>query len=202
MRSATRRGFLAGAAAGLAVGPARAADFAYKGWSFDIDRGGGPLPDALLRSLQAQIDIVEAIDIKPDIRAFFRAVPKAIVPHTPLGPGAYDFEKRRMFLDRQIDPPENPVLLHELLHAYHQQRLPEGLKNPRIIAFFEAASLSGRFPAQAYMLTNAAEFFAMCASVVLWGRAARPPSTRAQVRETLPLFYDWIVAQFTPDGAL
>ena len=89
-----------------------------------------------------------------------------------------------MFLDRQIDPPENPVLLHELLHAYHQQRLPDGLKNPRIIAFFEAASLSGKFPPQAYMLTNPAEFFAMCASVVLWGHAARLPFTRAHVRET------------------
>jgi len=99
-------------------------------------------------------------------------------------------------------PAQNPVLLHELLHAYHQQRLPDGLKNPRIIAFFEAASLSGRFPPQAYMLTNATEFFAMCASVVLWGHAARLPFTRAHVRETLPIFYDWIVAQFTPDGVL
>ncbi len=202
VRRPTRRAVLGGVAAGLAARSAHAEAFDYRGWRFAIDRAGGPLPDTLSRSLRAQVDIVEAIDLKPDIRAFFRDVPKTIVPHTPLGPGAYDFENRELFLDRRIDPPRSPVLLHELLHAYHQQRLPEGLRNPRIIAFFEAAILSGRFPPQAYMLTNVAEFFAMCASVVLWGRAARPPFTRAQVRADLPLFYDWIVAEFTPDGTL
>jgi hypothetical protein len=94
------------------------------------------------------------------------------------------------------------VFLHELLHAYHQQRLPEGLLNPRVGGFYEQAIRSGRFPARAYMLTNVAEFFAMCVSAVLWGRAARPPFTRQNVHVALPLFYDWIVAEFTPDGAL
>jgi hypothetical protein len=142
------------------------------------------------------------VNIKPEIRAFFRRVPKSIVPTTPNGPGAYDFERRRMFLSMQIDPPQNPVFLHELLHAYHQQRLAGGLTNARIIGFFDGARRSGKFPPQAYMLTNPAEFFAMCVSVVLWGRAARPPSTRAHVRETLPDFHDWIVAEFTPNGVL
>ena len=51
------------------------------------------------------------------------------------------------------------------------------------------------------MYENPGEFFAMCASVVLWGRAARPPSTRAQVREKLPEVYDWIVREFGFTGA-
>ena len=200
--SPTRRLFVLGVGLGLIAGPAWGEGFSYKGWRFNTDGARGPLSGALIQSLQAQIDIVERVDIKPSIREFFRGLPKSIVPTTPYGPGAYDFDRRAMFLSMQIDPPRNPVFLHELLHAYHQRRLPQGLKNPRIIAFFEEAGLSGRFPPQAYMLTNAAEFFAMCVSVVLWGRAARPPSTRAHVRETLPDFYDWIVAEFTPNGAL
>ena len=197
-----RRTFLLGAGLALLGGRALGETFAYKAWRFDVDKAAAPLPDALVRSLQAQVDIVETVNLKPEIRLFFRGVPKSIVPTTPYGAGAYSFERRQIFLSLQIDPPQNPVFLHELLHAYHQQRLPGGLGNPRIIQFFEEATLSARFPAQAYMFANVAEFFAMCASVVLWGRAARPPSTRANVRLAMPDFYDWIVAQMTPNDSV
>ena len=198
----TRRRFLLGVGFSLVASRAWAGEFAYRGWRFDTAGARGPLSDALVRSLRAQVDIVESVELKPEIRTFFHGVPLEIVPTTPRGPGAYSFETRRMYLSMAIDPPQNPVFLHELLHAYHQQKLPGGLANPTVIGFFERARGSGAFRPRSYMLTNPAEFFAMCASVVLWGRAARPPSTRENVRAHLPNFYRWIVAEFTPSGVL
>ena len=193
----TRRLVLLGGGVGLFARPAWGAELSIGNWRFRTDAANGPLSDALMHSLQAQTDLVEGLDIKPTIKTFFHSVPLEIVPTTPRGPGCYSFETRRMLLSMQPVPPEDPVLLHELLHAYHQQRVRDGLRNADVIRFFNEARSSAAFPPRSYMLTNTMEFFAMCASVALWGQAARPPSTRANVREKLPEFYDWIVAEFS-----
>jgi len=196
----SRRDLLVAAVLGLAAAPAWAGEFAYRGWRFNTGPIHDQLSDEFVRSLQAQIDIVESVDLKPLIKAFFQGVPKEIVTTTPHGPGAYDFGRHRMYLSAEIDPPGNPVLLHELLHAYHDQRLPGGVRNHQVIYWYDQAKLAGLFPAQSYMLKNASEFFAMCVSVVLWGHSARPPSTRETMRRALPDMYDWIVTEFTATG--
>jgi len=199
-RTSTRRRVLGAVACGLVAGPAWGSEFAYGGWRFKTDGVGGRLSDALVQSLQAQVEIVESLNIDARIKTFFRDVPMEIVRTTLGGRGAYSFDTHRMELSTQLDPPQNPVLLHELLHAYHDQKLPGGTRNGRVIGYFNQAKSSGAFPFQSYMLSNRVEFFAMCASVVLWGRAARPPSTRANVRETLPEFYAWTVEEFSLTG--
>jgi len=191
-----RRFLLAGAFA-LAASPAQAAEaeaFDYKGFRYEIDPAVSPLPTDTVRSLQAQVDIVAGLAIKPDIAAFFRSVPGRLVTRTQGGPGAYSFDLKRMLLSTAPDPPQNPVLLHELLHAYHDQRL--GRDNPRLTGFYEACRARGGFPPEAYMFKNRAEFFAMTASVVLWGKAARPPYARERVRTLYPELYAWIVDEF------
>jgi hypothetical protein len=195
-----RRDLLVAAVLGLVPLPAWAGEFAYRGWRFDTAPIDDHLSDDLVRSLQAQIDIVESVGLKPSIKAFFQGVPKEIDATTPRGAGAYDFNRHRMYLSAEIDPPRNPVLLHELIHAYHDRRLPGGVNNDQVIGWYNQAGKSGLFPARSYMMTNVVEFFAMCASVVLWGRAARPPSTRETVRQALPDMYDWIAREFTATG--
>ena len=193
----SRRDLLVAAVLGLAAAPAWAGEFAYRGWRFNTGPIHDQLSDEFVRSLQAQIDIVESVNLKPHIKAFFQRVPKEIDVTTHHGEGAYDFNLHRMYLSIAIDPPENPVLLHELIHAYHDQRMPGGVDNDMVIDWFEHASGSGLFPADAYMMKNRVEFLAMCVSVVLWGRAARPPSTRENVRQAYPYIYDWTVKEFT-----
>lgn len=198
----TRRNVVAGLAA-LASAPAagaRAADFTYKDWRFDTSGIGGAAPEATMRSLQAQVDIVEAVPLKPEVLAFFKSVPMTLAPTTRGGPGAYSFDLHRMILSTAPDPPQNPVFLHELLHAYHDQRLPGRFANPVVQGFYDQAKASGRFPPEAYMLKNRAEFFAMAASVTLWGKAARPPFRRSTVKRDLPAFYAWTLVEFTPTG--
>lgn len=196
----SRRDLIAAALLGLIPLPASAGEFAYRGWRFNTDPIHDQLSDDLVKSLQAQIDIVESVNLKPPIIAFFQAVPKEIATTTPHGAGAYDFERHRMSLSAAVDPPQNPVLLHELLHAYHDRRMSGGVHNEQMIYWYERAKELGHFPDESYMLKNVREFFAMCGSVVLWGRAAREPSTRENVHELLPDLYDWIVAEFTVSG--
>lgn len=189
-------------AGGAAVIPAGASAsiVTYKDWRLLTEKGREKLPEDLVRSLEAQIDLVEGLAINPKIKAWFRKVPLEVDPTRSGSPGVYQTGKKRILFTVEAQPPDNPVLLHELLHAYHHQVLREGMQNPVILRFYKAAKASGAFAPNLYMLTNQGEFLAMCASVVLWGKAARPPGTRANVRNKLPEFYDWIVQEFGLTG--
>lgn len=181
-----RRAVLAGLGLALTVA-ARAQDAGFR-----IDWQGGPETPEVARSLAAQIALVKALRIKPDIAAFFAdqviTVDRAADTHTRAGP-------RGVFFERKAMPAKNPVLLHELLHRYHLLRLPDGFRNAQVLAFYETAKRQG-YPPDAYMLKNPIEFFAMMVSVVLHGRAARPPFVRANVKAKSPAMYDWIVGEF------
>ncbi|MBX3480845.1 MAG: hypothetical protein KF842_10610 [Caulobacter sp.] len=182
-------------AAGLTGLPAAAAadQQTWRGYRIDLTALDEDRRPEILASLQRQIDIVEGLAIDPAIKAWFRDIAIIVNPRLKQ-PGRYG--QGRLEMAAMISPPDNPVLLHEMLHGYHFDRLPDGRKNRDVIAAWEAARASGRWPEQAYMLKNPGEFFAMTASVVLWGQAARPPSTRAALREALPDWYDWLVREF------
>jgi hypothetical protein len=166
----TRRFLLAAAAALATPGLARAQALDRRGFHVDLSvvpEGGRA---ALEASLRSQVDLVESLDVDPELKAWFRSVPLRLNPELRqpgrVGPNGLE-------LSTDVVPAENPVLLHELLHVYQARRLTGGPRNPELIAFYEAARASGDWPAQAYMLSNLNEFFAMTGSVALWGRAAR-----------------------------
>lgn len=192
-----RRALLAAALfvpAAPALGAARtgAGTFEWRGFRVDmtaLDAERGPEIGAYVRQ---QIDLVESLAIRPGIKAWFRSVEITINPELNM---AGRFGPNGLELDDSVSPPENPVLLHELLHGY-QGRLPGGGRNPVLTAAFEAARAGGDWPARAYMLTNLQEFFAMTASVHLWGRAARPPFTRERLEETMPEYAAWLTGVF------
>jgi hypothetical protein len=193
----TRRSLSAGlGSAGLvaAAFPVRASELEWRGYRLDLSAAPRDQRAGILQVLHSQIDLIESIDMSADIMAWFRSVPVTINP--ALGqPGR--FGRGRLELRGDVASPRNPVLLHELLHGYHFTRLPGGRRNPEVIAAWEAAGASGKWPARAYMLKNQGEFFAMTASVVLWGEAARPPGTRARVKALAPDWYDWLVREFS-----
>jgi hypothetical protein len=96
---------------------------------------------------------------------------------------------------------ERPVLLHEMLHAYHDHILPGGFGNPAIMSWFKQASEKKAYPADAYLMTNEKEFFAVTASVFLFGRDGS--RDRAQVKEAQPDYYRYLAWLFglEPDRA-
>ncbi len=53
--------------------------------------------------------------------------------------------------------------------------LPDGFGNADVEQFYERARDSGFYPPDAYVLKNVQEFFAVTASLYLWGNVDRPP---------------------------
>lgn len=190
MFTPTRRSMIAGAAVATLL-PRIAAAEAH---DFTIDWQGGEQTPALLAALDAQIALVKSVRVKPEAAAFFaeQIITIDLAPDTKTRAGP-----RGVFFQRSpLPPPENPVLLHELLHRYHLLKLANGFSNPAVIGFYDKAKTAGDWPPQAYLYTNVKEFFAMVASVALCGHAARPPYTRTLVRAKLPDIYRWIVDEF------
>lgn len=189
----TRR-FLLIAAPLTAAGAARADDtaptFAHMGHTVDLGAVAPSERSALAASIRRQIELVQGLAIRADIKSWFASIPVTVDPGLNQ-PGRY--AGGRLTLNDETSPPDNPVLLHELLHAYMDVRLP---RDGQLRRFYQQARDSGDWPADAYMLSNINEFFAMTGSVALWGRAARPPFTRERLRASLPDCYGWLAGEF------
>jgi hypothetical protein len=89
---------------------------------------------------------------------------------------------------------ERPVLLHELLHAYHAHMLPNGFNNAVVLSQYKVGK--GIYPSDSYLMANEREFFAVTASVFLYGKETVEPFTRAKIREKQPEYYNYLVWMF------
>lgn len=89
---------------------------------------------------------------------------------------------------------QRPILLHELLHAYHSAKMPRGYQNGGIVMQYKHAQGAQAYPAEAYLMSNQMEFFAVTASVFLYGKDG--PVTRSIVKEKQPDYYKYLVLLF------
>jgi hypothetical protein len=100
---------------------------------------------------------------------------------------------------------QDPVMLHEFLHAYHAKLMPSGYDNKGINNFYGAAQHKNLFPKEAYVLKNNKEFFAVTASIFLAGKdSVHEPFTRDKLKELMPDYYKYLVGVFgfDPDAAI
>jgi hypothetical protein len=99
---------------------------------------------------------------------------------------------------------KNPVMLHELLHAFHAQIMPQGFQNEGVLFHFNQAKSKQLYPADKYLMKNQQEFFAVTASIFLYGEdAAHEPFTRSNLKEKQPDYFKYLVGlfEFDPDHA-
>ncbi|WP_079538072.1 hypothetical protein [Bradyrhizobium lablabi] len=143
-------------------------------------------------SLRHQIDIVADCGVSPTILSFFKSQEVVIKPGQGDGGGHFSKDSKGVTIDAAVQAPEKPVLLHELLHAYHFRVLPGALQNPDLVMFYNNARDGGLYPADAHVLKNVQEFFAVTGSLYLWGNVDRPPRTRENLREKQPAYYKWL----------
>lgn len=164
----------------------------YRGFTIDVSLViGDPDFADVEDSVKHQIDVVADCGAKPEIIDFFRGRRITLRHMTGDELGRY-VPGRGVLMDATPQPPEKPILLHELLHAFHALWMPEGFRNAYILRFYYNAKHGRRYPAKAYVLSNAKEFFAVTASIYLWGDADRPPYTRDRLREAQPEYYRWL----------
>jgi hypothetical protein len=99
---------------------------------------------------------------------------------------------------------QDPVMLHELLHAYHARLMPNGFENRGIKEFYNRAQNKQLYAKDAYVMKNHKEFFAVTASIFLAGNdAVHEPFTRAKLKEIQPDYYKYLagVFGFDPDAS-
>jgi hypothetical protein len=92
---------------------------------------------------------------------------------------------------------KEPVILHELLHAYHNKLVATGYDNLSIKGWHAEAVSKNVFPKEEYAMKNHQEFFAVTGSIFLSGQESiQEPHTRARLKEKLPKYYKFLVELF------
>ena len=169
--------------------------FTYRGWQVDLTNARGAEPDReMVAAVKRQLDIVEHVDLKPDVLTFMRSIRIWANPAAAkAGPGHYS-SKTGIDLRVRGLASDKPIILHELLHAHHDRMLPDGFGNADVKQFFDIGR--GVWPGDSYMMSNDHEFFAVTASVYLFGDIDRPPYSRSQLREKQPRYYQWLATLF------
>ena len=178
--------------------PASAADtFGYRGFTVDTTEAqNAPNLKAVEDSLRHQIDIAADCGAAPKIIDFFKSQTIFVKPGQGDGGGRFSSKVKGVSVDIAVNAPEKPVVLHEMLHAYHWWVMPDGFGNADIQGFYARARDGGFYPVDAYVLKNVQEFFAVTASLYLWGNVDRPPHDRKTLHDKQPMYYKWLGDQF------
>lgn len=174
--------------------------FDYRGWRIDASHAAYAQPPMrTVRQVEAQIDLVERLGLRPDVLAVMRAQP-VLADGAPGQPGqaAVWLPGRGVLLHvRRLDP-RKPILLYGALKAYGAQRLPGGLDNAQLSDLRRQAAGRRVWPSDALMLQSNDDFFALTGAAYLYGTITREPYTRADLRKTEPQCYQWLAGLFDP----
>ena len=169
----------------------------YRGFTIDwSDTSDAPNLDAVEASLKHQIDIAADCGAASQVIDFFKSQDINVKAGRSDGGGHFSPGVKGVSIGATVQEPQKPILLHEFLHAYHARVLPEGIRNPDVFRFYDRAVDGGFYPAGSYVLKNVMEFFAVTASLYLWGNVDRPPNTRAVLRARQPVYYRWLGDEF------
>jgi hypothetical protein len=164
--------------------------YAYHGWHVDASRVPDLSQESVMGPVQQQIDAIETRGIAQDIVEFMRTVPlHADKAGHDGAPAHYEPTKGIDFQLAALDG-KKPVLLHELLRAFHAQKLRSSDKI--INEAYEASRASGVWPAGSAMMKSPQEFFVATATVYLAGEIDTPPFTPGRLHEAQPEYWKWL----------
>lgn len=152
--------------------------------------------DTVLAAARRQIEIVETVGLAEETLKFFRSVPIMLQPASTGTPGLYSKRNKRVSLKHVDLAPNQPILLHEFLHAYHDQIMADGYQNADILHFYEMALQRYRMSRSEYFLSNEKEFFAVTASIYLYGSIKRAPFDRKTIQSMQPLYWQYLEGLF------
>jgi hypothetical protein len=170
----------------------------YRGFSIDFSAVRRASDFATVEaSVQHQIDIVADSGAALEIMRFFRSREIVLKPGLERTHGGFNGSNvSRVLIEDKAQPPQQPIVLHELLHAYHFAVMPGGFRNPDVLTFYDRAKSNQLYPANEYVLRNPQEFFAVTGSLYLWGHVDRAPSTREKLKAAQPTYYGWLARLF------
>ena len=185
----------------LTVSPLALADIEYHGFHIDDRQLDAGQREAFTASITGQLDIVERANLPPAMLDFFRQTRIEVDASIKGNPGVFrvDHGAGAVFVRPEPFPANKPILLHELLHAYHFNVL--GLRSQPILDGFAAASKDGVYPAgfhRAHFLENAKEYFAVTGTIYLVGEIQQPPFNCAVLAKNDASYLAFMAATFGP----
>lgn len=198
MKVSTVRRFFA-LLASLAISCNAIAAIEYHG--FLIDESAQPLSAEVMASLKAQLDVVDAVGLPPKVVESIRQTNIVVDPSLRGNPAIFTVRKGTgvVVIQPIAFSPDKPILLHELLHAYHAKVL--GLGRTEIDQAYQRAKHSDQFPPRfqsSHFLENAKEFFAVTGTLYLFGDIQQPPFKCAALTQLGEDYLAFLAAQFGP----
>jgi hypothetical protein len=175
----------------------------YRGFTID-ESEVRTLPEfeAMRTATREQIDIVCAVGLPEEVLTFFQHVAFQLIraeSKEKTSPGFYSPRTGKVEVSSRVATiGHKPVLLHELLHAYHDQRIKGGYANREILAFYARGQHLSGFAPKSHMLQNEKEYFACAATAYLFGVTAQEPFSREKLKETQPEFFEYLKTLFGP----
>lgn len=131
----------------------------YRG--FRIDAAAilnSPQYAAIMASMPRQIDIVMESSVRPDVIRFFQSQPIILRSGLRGQFGHFDPRTPGVSIEDAVADAQKPIILHELLHAYHWYVMPGGFRNPDILSFYKRAHDNALYRSDAYLLKNVQEY--------------------------------------------
>lgn len=172
----------------------------YRGFTVDYSRLDQPFDEDTRKNVAAQIDMACELRVSTDVKSFFQTMVVSLVSKRDLvgqfGGGRF------VNLGASKDPDDRPILVHELMHAYHFFMLKDGYDNSDIKNFYREAREQSVYDKSAIIMHDLREYFAVTASLFLTGNVRRPPFTREGLRTAQPDYYNFLVRLFgyDPEG--
>lgn len=174
--------------ASLAV--AAEAKHSHRGFTFDVAAiTVDELREEIVTVMKEQIDRVHALGLAPKTMQELQAVPISVIHAYSIGPGRYAPAKGVEMTSMVVAMRKRPVLIHELMHAYHDRSLPGGVRNRDILSWYEEAKKGAFYAEKSHMLSTVGEFFACSTTTYLAGATAQEPFSRGALKEKQPEWF-------------
>lgn len=173
------------------------AEIDFQGFKADYSQVRNlPQIEMVIKAVKRQIEIVGEVNLSRENTDFFKSVPVVIIPDSSGTPGSYSFEKNIVYLKARDLEANKPILLHEYLHAYHNLRIPNGAAKAELRDFYQKGIAAFPNYKGVYFLSNPREFFAVTASIYLFGDIPRPPFNLAAIEKGQPDYYKYLETLF------
>jgi len=168
---------------------------------FQVDQSLHHLSDEAMSALVVQLKVMESVGLPPQVLEAMKETRIVIDPGLVDKAGV--FAVRRGVGVVRVRPaafdPGRPVVLHELLHAYHFNVLKGD--RPEIRQAYAQVMRDNPFPARfrsAHFLEYDREFFAVTATIYLFGDIQQPPFSCNALSKLDPGYLAFLGAQFGP----
>jgi hypothetical protein len=172
----------------------------YRGFQIDESAQPGGLPPRVMASLQEQLDIVEAVGLPAPVLGALKQTKILVDPDLRGNPGVFSVQggEGAVRVRPVVFPANKPILLHELLHAYHFSVL--SMRNREVVQGYQYAREHKLFPQYqaAHFLENPKEYFAVTGTLYLFGDIQQPPFSCAALANLGPDYLAFLAAQFGP----